>query len=59
MLKVRLNSTKNYALVVGIILFALGILGFAFHSNADLPDYYLIGALVLGFWGIMVRFSSN
>ncbi len=55
----KLNSTKNYALVVGIILFALGILGFAFHSNADLPDYYLIGALVLGFWGIVVRFSAN
>ena len=48
-----LRQTKNYALIVGVILFVIGLLGFAFRSDSSLPDLYLGGALVLGFWGII------
>lgn len=48
-----LSQTKNYARVVGVILFLIGLLGFAFRSDNSLPDGYLVGALVLGFWGIL------
>lgn len=48
-----LKQTKNYARVVGVILFLIGLLGFAFRSDNSLPDLYLGGALVLGFWGIL------
>lgn len=48
-----LRQTKNYARIVGVILFAIGLFGFAFRSDDSLPDKYLVGALVLGFWGIV------
>lgn len=48
-----LRQSKNYARVVGAILFLIGLLGFAFRSDNSLPDLYLAGALVLGFWGIL------
>ena len=48
-----LRQTKNYARIVGVILFAIGLIGFAFRSDNSLPDLYLGGALLLGFWGIV------
>ena len=48
-----LKQTKNYARIVGVILFAIGLIGFAFRSDSSLPDKYLVGAIVLGFWGIV------
>lgn len=48
-----LRQTKNYARIVGVILFSMGLIGFAFRSDSSLPDKYLVGALVLGFWGIV------
>lgn len=48
-----LAVTKNYARIVGVILFLIGLFGFAFRSDNSLPDLYLGGALVLGFWGIV------
>lgn len=48
-----LKQTKNYTRIVGVILFLIGLLGFAFRSDNSLPDLYLGGALVLGFWGIL------
>jgi len=51
---IKLHNPKSYALITGIILFALGFLGFAFRNNFDLPDRYLIVSLILGFWGIVV-----
>ncbi len=48
-----LRQTKNYARIVGVILFALGLIGFAFRSDSSLPDVYLAASLVLGFWGIV------
>lgn len=49
-----LRQTKNYTRIVGVILFAIGLLGFAFRSDNSLPDMYLVGALILGFWGIVI-----
>jgi hypothetical protein len=48
-----LKQPKNYARVVGAILFMIGLFGFAFRSDDSLPDLYLGGALILGFWGIL------
>jgi hypothetical protein len=48
-----LRQTKNYARIVGVILFLIGLFGFAFRSDNSLPDKYLVGALILGFWGIV------
>ena len=48
-----LGKTKNYARIVGVILFAIGLLGFAFRTDNSLPDLYLVGAIILGFWGII------
>ncbi len=48
-----LSQPRNYSITAGCILFAIGVLGFAFRSDGSLPDLYLGGALVLGFWGIV------
>lgn len=55
----KLANPKNYALITGILLFLVGFLGFAFHGNLNLPDSYLLAALVLGFWGILVGMKKN
>lgn len=54
-----LKSNRNYARIVGVILFAVGLLGFAFRSSASLPAMYLLACLVLGFWGILVSFYKE
>ena len=51
--------TKNYARLVGVILFLIGLFGFAFRSDNSFPDLYLGGALVLGFWGIISGLWDN
>jgi hypothetical protein len=51
---IKLSNPKSYSLVTGIILFALGVLGFAFRSSFIIPDVYLLASLVLGGWGIAV-----
>lgn len=50
----NLYSAKIYALTSGGLLFGLGLLGFAFRPNFDLPVPYLLMGLVVGFWGIVV-----
>jgi hypothetical protein len=52
------RRTKNYARTVGALLFLLGLFGFAFRSDSSLPDGYLVAALVLGFWGILVSLAD-
>lgn len=54
-----LRQTKNYARIVGVILFLIGLFGFAFRSDNSLPDVYLGGALILGFWGIISGVWNN
>jgi hypothetical protein len=54
-----LRKTKNYARIAGVILFAIGLLGFAFRSENSLPDLYLAGAIILGFWGIISSLSDQ
>jgi len=50
----RINSPKTYALVTGLVLFCLGLFGFAFRSSFNIPDSYLVISLILGFWGLVV-----
>ncbi len=52
-----LRSPKVFARLAGAILFLLGLMGYAFRSANSLPDVYLIGFLILGFWGIIVSFA--
>ena len=56
---IKLNTPRSYAAICGVILFLTGFLGFAFRSNFDAPNKYLFGALILGFWGIVVSLSNN
>lgn len=56
-LYLALRSPKVYARITGAVLFLIGLLGFAFRSVGSLPDAYLLGALVLGFWGIVLSFT--
>lgn len=49
----KLLKTKSYARIAGIVLFGIGLLGFAFKSDQSLPDLYLLFFLLLGFWGII------
>lgn len=58
-LLVILKSSQNYARIVGTILFAVGLLGFAFRTFSSLPTTYLLVCLVLGFWGILVSFYKE
>lgn len=53
------KQTKNYARVVGVGLFVLGLSGFIFRSSAIMPDFYLILAIAVGFWGIIVSLSEQ
>ncbi len=55
----KINSPKTYTLVTGLILFAIGLFGFAFHGNLNIPDSYLVASLVLGFWGLVVAANSR
>jgi hypothetical protein len=55
---IKLNNSKNYAKIIGGLLFILGILGFAFRTSSSTPDYALIAAIVLGFWGVIVGFKK-
>jgi hypothetical protein len=52
-----LRNPRVYARLTGAILFLLGLMGYAFRSPNTLPDIYLIGFLVFGFWGIIVSFT--
>ncbi len=52
-----LKSPRMYARITGGGLFLIGLLGFAFRSANSLPDVYLIGALLFGFWGVIVSFA--
>jgi hypothetical protein len=55
----KFASPKIYSAIVGLILFVIGIWGFAFRTDSGLPDRFLILFLVLGFWGILNGFSKK
>jgi hypothetical protein len=46
----KYNTPKGYSLIAGGVLFALGLFGFAFRDSFNVPDHYLVGSLILGFW---------
>ncbi len=52
-----LKSPRMYSRITGGLLFIIGLAGFAFRNAGSLPDIYLIGALILGFWGIIISFA--
>lgn len=54
-----LRKTKNYALVVGFGLFLLGFFGFIFKSSSSISNAYLLLAIIVGFWGIIIGLSDS
>ena len=55
----KITGLKTYALATGIVLFCLGIFGFAFKQNLNIGDGYLLISLILGFWGIIAAIYNN
>lgn len=53
------KSRVFYVRLVGLVLFLVGLLGFAFRSNDSLPGLYLLVALMLGFWGLVLGASRR
>ena len=49
----KFSNPRTFALLAGIILFAIGFFGFAFRSAFELSDKYLLLSLVMGFWGLV------
>lgn len=51
----KLSSPRTFSFLVGLILFLLGLFGFAFRAMfTGIGDRYLLLALVFGFWGLIV-----
>jgi hypothetical protein len=56
----KLSSQRTYVLITGLILFLLGLLGFAFRASfTGIADRYLFAALVLGFWGLVLSTKNE
>lgn len=50
---------RNYLIVTGIILLAIGVIGFAFKDAFDIPVWVLLIDLILGVWGMVVLFGKK
>ncbi|MBI3231666.1 MAG: hypothetical protein HYZ51_01130 [Candidatus Doudnabacteria bacterium] len=56
----KLSSSRSYCLIVGFILFLLGLFGFAFRFYfLGIGNTYLLAALILGFWGLVVSVQKD
>jgi hypothetical protein len=55
----RLLSTRFYTFTLGLLLFAIGIYGFAFRGLNALPDYLLLFGTIFGFWGLVITIFSK
>ncbi len=53
------GQSKNYALLTGIIFFAIGILGFVFKSSNSISSVTLLVFTLLGVWGMLVSFREK
>jgi hypothetical protein len=47
-------QSKNYALAVGIICFAIGMFGFIFKSSNSISSPVLLLLIIFGVWGVLV-----
>jgi len=57
---IKFSSPRFFAFLTGLILFVLGLFGFAFRSVfTDIGNGYLFFALVLGFWGLIVSVRKD
>jgi hypothetical protein len=51
----KITNPKFYTFLVGLILFLLGLFGFAFRGSfGGIANHYLFLSLVLGFWGVVI-----
>jgi len=56
----KLSSPRHFSFITGLILFLLGLFGFAFRSAfSGIGNMYLFLALVLGFWGLIVSVQKE
>jgi len=54
------SNPRHYAFLTGLVLFLLGLFGFAFRSAfSGIGNGYLLLALALGFWGLIVSVQKS
>jgi len=53
----KFTNPKVFSIVIGVLLFLFGIIGFAFRNSFNLADKYLFLSLLFGFWGIVCYFA--
>jgi hypothetical protein len=56
---IKFNTPRDYSFIVGLLLFLMGFLGFAFRDSFAVPDKYLLLSLILGFWGLVVAAANK
>jgi len=50
---------RIYVIVATAFLLGIGILGFAFSQNFNIPTYLLLVNLILGAWGLWELFKPK
>lgn len=51
---------KTYAIIAGVALFLIGILGWIFRGSfGSIPSYHLLADIILGLWGIIIGFMPE
>ena len=51
---------KTYAIVVGVVLLLVGVLGWVFRGPfGEIPVWHLIVNIVAGIWGLFVGFMGE
>jgi hypothetical protein len=58
-MKRKINQKQLFCVVAGVVLFCVGLFGYAFRTGFHVPDSYLLLNLGLGFWGIVAGLWSN
>lgn len=57
---IKLSSPRSFSFLAGLILFLLGLFGFAFRAVfTGVGGRYLLLALILGFWGLVVAVQKT
>gem|GEM_PF-4762059 len=55
----RFGKLRIFAFSCGLVLFLIGLGGFAFRNGRSIPDWHLFIDIVLGFWGLLISFGST
>ena len=51
---------KTYAIVIGVVLLLVGVLGWIFKDQfSGIPTYHLVVDILAGLWGVYVGFMGE